>query len=64
MHDPLRATVWLANRANVGTVMVDGRVLIDRGSARGLDEAAITEAGSAAIRKIWALPEARAALGT
>lgn len=64
MHDPLRAAVWLANRANIGTVMVDGRVLIDGGRARHLDEAAITDAGAAAIRKIWDLPEARAALET
>lgn len=64
MHDPLRAAVWLANRANIGTVMVDGRILIDGGKARGLDEAAITDAGAAAIRKIWSLPEARAALDT
>lgn len=63
MANPLRAAVWLANRANIGTVMVDGRVLIDGGRAvllpQGLDETAITEAGAAAIRKIWDLPEAR-----
>ncbi|HEY0212746.1 MAG TPA: amidohydrolase family protein [Paenirhodobacter sp.] len=63
MHNPLRAAVWLANRANIGMVMVDGRVLIDNGTACHLDEAAVTEAGAAAIHKIWDLPEARAALG-
>ncbi|MCJ8140856.1 amidohydrolase family protein [Falsirhodobacter halotolerans] len=62
MQHPLRAAVWLANRANIGLVMVDGRVLIEGGTACGLDEAAICDAGSAAIGKIWDLPEARAAL--
>ncbi|HEY0275938.1 MAG TPA: amidohydrolase family protein [Paenirhodobacter sp.] len=64
MHNPLRAAVWLANRANIGTVMVDGRMLIDGGRACNLDEAAITEAGAAAIHKIWDLPEARAAFAS
>ena len=66
LHDPLRAAVWLANRANIGMVMVDGRILIEAGKARGsdgaeIDEAQITEAGAAAIARIWDLPEARAA---
>lgn len=64
LHDPLRAAVWLANRANIGAVMVDGRLLIENGDAVGLDEAAITDAGAAAIRKIWDLPQAREALMT
>ncbi|RWR15387.1 amidohydrolase family protein [Paenirhodobacter populi] len=64
MYNPLRAAVWLANRANIGMVMVDGRVLIENGHASNLDEAEVTEAGAAAIRKIWDLPEARAALDT
>ncbi|WP_062763297.1 amidohydrolase family protein [Falsirhodobacter sp. alg1] len=62
MHDPLRAMVWLANRANIGMVMVDGRVLIKNGMACDLDEAAVVNAGASAIHKIWDLPEARDAL--
>ena len=61
LFDPRRALIWLANRANIDMVIVDGRVLIEAGiSARG-DEAAITAAGVAAVDKIWALPEAQAA---
>src|SRR5689334_7051676 len=61
LFDPRRALVALANRANVDQVVVDGRVLIDGGRYLHGDEAAITAAGSAAIAKIWALPEAQAA---
>ena len=50
-----------ANRANIDQVIVDGRVLIDKGCYIAGDEAAITAAASAAIGKIWALPEAQAA---
>jgi cytosine/adenosine deaminase-related metal-dependent hydrolase len=62
LHDPRRALVALANRANIDQVIVDGRVLIDEGRYRHGDEAAITSAGAAAIGKIWELPEAREAL--
>lgn len=61
LHDPLRALIALANRANVAQVIVDGRVLIDEGRYGASDEAAITREGAAAIERIWDLPEARAA---
>ncbi|ONH81410.1 ethylammeline chlorohydrolase [Roseomonas mucosa] len=61
LHDPRRALVWLANRGNVDAVMVDGRLLLQGGRYLHGDPAAITEAGVAAIRRIWDLPEARAA---
>jgi cytosine/adenosine deaminase-related metal-dependent hydrolase len=61
LFDPCRALIWLANRGNVDAVMVDGRLLIESARAVGLDEAAITAAGAAAIQKIWDLPESRAA---
>jgi cytosine/adenosine deaminase-related metal-dependent hydrolase len=61
LFDPRRALIALANRANIDQVMVDGRVLVDEGRYLGADEAAITAAGTAAIGKIWNLPEAQAA---
>ncbi len=61
LYEPRRALVWLANRANVDLVMVDGRLLVEGGQYVLADEAAITRAGVAAIEKIWALPEAQAA---
>ena len=61
LFDPRRALVALANRANIDQVIVDGRMLIDGGRYLHGDEAAIVAAGSAAIEKIWALPEAQAA---
>lgn len=64
LHDPRRALVWLANRANIDAVLVDGRLLIAGGRAVHLDENAITEAGTAAIRRIWDLPEAQAAFNS
>ena len=53
--------MWLANRADLDAVMVDGRLLVENGRATGVDEAAVTRAGAAAVQKIWDLPEARAA---
>ncbi len=61
LFDPRRGLVALANRADIDLVVVDGRVLVAGGRYLGGDERAITEAGTAAIRKIWALPEAQAA---
>ncbi len=61
LHDPCRAVVWLANRGNVDAVMVDGRLLVAGGRYLHGDEAAITAAGVAAVRRIWELPEAQAA---
>jgi cytosine/adenosine deaminase-related metal-dependent hydrolase len=61
LFDPRRALIWLANRANVDMVLVDGDVRIEAGGYVGGDEAAISAAGSAAIQKIWDLPEAQAA---
>ncbi|MCK1284918.1 amidohydrolase family protein [Bradyrhizobium sp. 44] len=61
LFDPRRALIALANRANIDQVMVDGRMLVDAGRYLGADEAAITAAGTAAIGKIWDLPEAQAA---
>ena len=60
--DPRRGLIALANRADIAQVFVDGRVLIDAGRLAHGDEQAICEAGSAAIERIWELPEARAAL--
>ena len=53
--------VALGNRANIDQVIVDGRVLIDAGRYIHGDETAIISAASAAIGKIWDLPEAQAA---
>lgn len=64
LHDPRRALVWLANRADIDTVVVAGRVLVRDGRAAGLDEAAITRAGAAAIARIWDLPEAQSAFNS
>lgn len=61
IYDPRRGLIAMANRANIDLVIVDGDVRIAGGRYQGADEAAIAAAGSAAIRKIWDLPEARAA---
>ncbi len=62
LFDPRRGLIALANRADIAQVIVDGRVLIADGIYTGGDEATITQAGAAAIERIWNLPEAQAAL--
>lgn len=64
LFDPMKALVWLANRANIDSVIVDGRILVENGNYTLGDEASITAAGSAAIERIWDLPEARAAFAS
>ena len=64
LFDPRRGLIALANRANIDQVVVDGRVLIDAGQYVHADEAAIISAGTAAIGKIWDLPEAQAAFNS
>lgn len=61
LTDPRRALVALANRANIDAVVVDGRLLIAEGRLTGANERAIVTAGTAAIQRIWDLPEAQAA---
>lgn len=61
-YDPRRALVALANRANIETVITDGRVLVSEGALALADGPALAEAGAAAIRKIWDQPSAREAL--
>lgn len=61
LSDPRRALVALANRANIDAVIVDGRLLIADSRFISGGEEAIVAAGSAAIQRIWDLPEAQAA---
>lgn len=62
MADPRRGLIALANRADIAQVFVDGRLLVDDGCLVQGNEAAISQAGSSAIERIWDLPEARHAL--
>ena len=61
LADPRRGLIALANRADIAEVFVDGEHLIAGGRYTKGDEAAIAAAGTAAVARIWALPEARAA---
>ncbi|MBS7810949.1 amidohydrolase family protein [Roseococcus pinisoli] len=62
LHDPLRALVALANRANIDGVMVAGRLLLNEGRLLAADEDDIVASGAAAIRRVWEHPESRSAL--
>jgi cytosine/adenosine deaminase-related metal-dependent hydrolase len=61
LADPRRGLVALANRADIAEVFVDGEHLVANGRYTRGDEAAIAAAATAAVARIWALPEARAA---
>lgn len=61
LFDPRRGLIALANRANIDQIFVDGRLLIDAGRYARADETAIVAAATAAVGKIWDLPEAQAA---
>ncbi|MEZ5842748.1 MAG: amidohydrolase family protein [Hyphomicrobiaceae bacterium] len=53
IRDPVRSLVWYASSADIHTVMIDGRVVVDAGHAVGVDEAAIVLRGRAAAEKLW-----------
>ena len=61
-RDPTRTLVSLANRSQIDSVIVDGRLLASRGTLCRGDQSRIMAEGCAAIEKIWDLPEAREAL--
>ena len=56
---PDRDRLTLGSRADVDAVVVDGRVVVLGGVFQLADEASIVSAGTAAIKKIWDLPEAQ-----
>ncbi|HEY3316744.1 MAG TPA: amidohydrolase family protein [Bacillota bacterium] len=41
VHDPVAALVYASGEDNVGTTVVNGRVVLDRGAVVGVDEADI-----------------------
>ncbi len=58
MHDPLAQTVYAASAADVDMVMVDGKVLLERGELKTLDEEKIRfEASRCAERLVQAKKE-------
>lgn len=57
-HDPIRALVNCASSADVETVIVDGRVVVEGGRVKGVDEDALLAEVQAASERQWAaLPE-------
>ncbi len=53
VNDPIRSLVWYANAADVDTVIVDGKPIVQGGRLAGVDAAAIVRRGAEATRKIW-----------
>lgn len=64
MADPVRALVWLGHRAELEALVVDGRLVLAGGRHQLVDEAQVVAEGSAAIRKVWEMPEAKAAFAS
>ncbi|OYW31076.1 MAG: hypothetical protein B7Z45_10775, partial [Azorhizobium sp. 12-66-6] len=58
--NPLQALLTNGVAADLHTMLVDGRMLIRDRAVQGVDEAAITRRGAAAIRRVW---DAAARLG-
>lgn len=53
INDPIRALVWYASSADVHTVLIDGRVVVDAGRIPEVDTREIVRRGAAATEKIW-----------
>lgn len=53
IRDPIRTLVWYASSADIHTVMIDGRVVVQAGKLVGADEAGVVAKGRAAATKLW-----------
>lgn len=54
LRDPLRNLVYAADHADIDTVIVDGRVVVEGGRVPGLDEAAVAARLQAGAERMWA----------
>lgn len=53
VRDPVRTLVWYASGADIHTIVIGGRRVVEAGRAAGLDEAAIVRRGAEATRALW-----------
>lgn len=58
ISDPVRTVIWNARGSDVTTVMVDGKLIVERGRYRLGDEGAIIARGAKAVHKLWKMAEA------
>ena len=54
VSDPLKTMVWHAGASDIEAVIVDGRLVVEKGRHLLVDEDAIVAGGAAAVRKVWA----------
>lgn len=59
VRDPVRNLVYSATREDVETVLVDGRVVLERGRVPGVDEARLARDVQAAAERLWAQTRTR-----
>jgi len=55
--DPMRKLVYLSNHNDVETVLIDGRLIVDKGRFITEDEEAVVEKARPAFEKVWRLCE-------
>ncbi len=53
LRDPIKNIVYSAERADLRTVMVNGKILIEDGVMPGVDEAALARSLQAAAERMW-----------
>ena len=59
VSDPLKTMVWHGGTSDIEAVIVDGRLVVEKGRHLLVDEDAIVATGAAAVRKVWAEGQAR-----
>jgi cytosine/adenosine deaminase-related metal-dependent hydrolase len=60
--DPIKNFVYYSYGSDIETVMVDGKLLIDKGRALTTDEADLRRRVKAGVERIWALAEKQGAM--
>lgn len=53
VRDPLKTALWYASAPDISTVIVDGRVLVENGTAKHLNEQTVISAGADAVARLW-----------
>lgn len=53
VRDPVKNLVWNATPADVSTVMINGRIVVENGSVRGCDEPKVVRSAASAVAKLW-----------
>ena len=60
--DPIRAMVYYGSASDIRATLVDGQIVVERGTVRGLDLAALRGKAQSACHRLWTLAQDKGVL--